>query len=226
MIATASRRPRYHTARSSSPWLVALRRLWALGLTDARVAGILTGLTAAAIGSLERRGWTVERAEDLAAEVTPPDLPRWTARQVCYHRHRLGLAARSDGLREGRAELDHRRRRYQCDCGWGHLLPGPRARSGRRAAGVCLRRREVDVLSLLRDRGPMTRRALCALMGLRRLMARGRSMFARLVRLGLVRVQRETGMTLVFALGEAARCPHEEAGGPRPYEPDEGADFG
>lgn len=227
MIATLARRPeRYHTPRSCSPWLVALRRLWALGLTDARVADVLTGLTAAAIRTLERRGWTVERAEDLAAEGTPPDVPRWNARQVCYHRHRLGLAARSDGLREARAELEHRRRRYQSDRGWGHLLPCAGARRGQRAAGLCLRRREVDLLCLLRDRGPMTRRSLFALMGVPRLMARGRSTLARLVRLGLVGTERGSGMSAVFALVEAARCPLEAGVGPSPSAAEEEDDFG
>jgi hypothetical protein len=221
-LVTRRRPSRYHTPRSCPVRLAALRRLWALGLTDARVAELLTALTAAALGVLRRDGWTVERAEDLAALDDAPDGPPWTTRQVWYHRHRLGLAARTDGRAAARAELAYRRRRHQADSGWGHLLPSADASS----AGVCLRRREVDVLCLLRDAGPMTRRGLCDRMGVRRLRAGGRSVLARLLTLGLVRHECEAGLPAVFALGEAADCPADPAGRPLQYRGGEGEDYG
>lgn len=227
MIVTLHRPAHYHTPRTAALWLLALRRLWALGLTDARIADLLSGLSADAIRRLKSEGWTVERAEDLAAECNHLDtLPPWTARSVMHHRQRLGLAARSDGLAAARAERAYRRRRYQSDHGWGHLLPSADARGKTRAAGFTLRRRDVEVLCLLRDRGPLTRGELYALMGVRRLRGRAGSTLARLVRAGLVCTQREGSGPLVFALGKAARCPSDPGSGPRQPEGDAGDDFG
>jgi hypothetical protein len=48
---------------------------------------------------------------------------------------------------------DQERKLYQIRAGWGHLLP------------ITLRPRECDILSLLRDHGPLTRRRLADLCG-------------------------------------------------------------
>lgn len=218
--ATISRRPAlYHTPRSCPLALVALRRLWALGLTDARIAELLSGLTADGIRTLKVEGWTVERAEDLAGERSGSP---WTPRQVLHHRHRLGMAARTDGLDAARAALAYLRRRYQADAGWGHLLPS----ADDPGAGIVLRRREVQLLCLLRDGGTMTRGQLHDRMGVRHLMARGRSLLARLVRVSLVRPQREAGGPLVFTLGKAAGWPARGTSLPRQQGNDDGDEWG
>src|SRR5262245_15761268 len=211
--ATPPRRPStYHTPRSAPLVLVALRRLWALGLTDGRIAELLSALSPAALRILARRGWTVERAEDLAAAAAPapPAPPAWTPRQVRHHRRREKLRSRHKGPAAAQAELAYRRRRFQSAAGWGHLLPSADGKTG-----LLLRRREIEVLNLLRDRGPLTREALYGLMRVERLHARGRSLLARLARAGLVCPRREAGRGLVFRLGKAARCPCEVDSGPR-----------
>jgi Arc/MetJ family transcription regulator len=156
-------------------WLGDLRRLHEAGWSDAAVAAALS----------ECLGRRVSR------------------RAVWYWRRQL-------------IELDDlltaadRRRLYQSRCGFGHLLPreqrwsGPRQGRGQSAApgvrwsgGRELSPREVDVLSCLREHGPLTPAALAG----RLYVVSLRPTLRRLDRLGLVRRQPRGPL---YALADAA----------------------
>lgn len=181
------RRPRYHRARDRGPWLLALRRLHAREWSDREIAETISDLSASAIARLERLGLWNWRAVE-AAQAPGSGGLAWTPRQVRYHRRQLDL----DGYR-GHCEepnlLAARRasdREYQRRAGWGHLLPAYDERHRRWLAGHELRRREVDILSALRDLGPLTRAGLCRALGVTNLHTGGRSYLRRLRAAGLV----------------------------------------
>jgi hypothetical protein len=80
-----------------------------------------------------------------------------------------------------------RRRVYQMVTGWCHLLPrGLRWPLKGYSSGVLLSPRECDVLSALRDHGPLTPAQLAGLFGRGGLRSRRRSRLTRLVDQGLV----------------------------------------
>jgi hypothetical protein len=151
----------------------ALRELWSEGLHDGAIAEQLRALGYG-------RGWT--------------------RRKVCYwRRDRLGLArnAPAGSRHYQRHALYCRWRVYQTAAGFAHLLPeveqeeaNPR-RPYLTDRSPPLKPRDVDLLVLLRDHGPLTARRLALLMCLashEQLTSgtRGGRRLTRLVRLGLV----------------------------------------
>jgi hypothetical protein len=122
----------------------------------------------------------------------------WTRRKVCYwRRDRLGLQrnAPAGSRHYQRHALYCRWRVYQTAAGFAHLLPeveqeeaNPR-RPYLTDRSPPLKPRDVDLLVLLRDNGPLTARRLALLMGLAShadLTGGGSQRLTRLVRLGLV----------------------------------------
>lgn len=211
--ATKSPRPPLYHGKSAAPWIRALKRLHAKGLNDSRIAELLTGLSMPAIETLNREGWRIERVEDLtASEIGLRRMP-WTRYQVRHHRRKLGLPANGNGLEAAHAALEKARRVYQDAAGWGHLLPDASAGS----SGILLTPRECQALTKLAKGGAFTRAGLLAAMGLtkkRALRNRGRSILARLVRLGLVEAERLRvlrGPRAIYRLAQGARPPE----GPR-----------
>lgn len=210
-----SRPRRYHKA--DGPWLLVMARLWRAGWGHARIAATLSDLSARAC-----RDWLAGGADpdDLDAHSEPgaSALP-WTVQQVRYWTQFRG---RRPGRRRWRIRQpgpvrhpkrpsrprhpDERpldaRRAYARDRGWLHLLP---AADGE--AGLELTRRDVDILSALRDGGPMTRAQLADLLQLRgsaRLLCnrRGRSALAKLRRAALVEIVSHWRDRRLYALCE------------------------
>lgn len=169
---------------------------WQRGYSDAKVAA-----------RVNRR---------LALQGAPAD---WTKRRVQLWRHRQGLAPHPCRGAELLQALETRRRVYALRRGFEHLLPGPRERHVSRndrvitqVKGYNLRPREIDVLCLLRDMGPLTRLQMQRLLGLRSKPHAGNvDTFRRLCVLGLVAVrprrQRGARRVYVYSLTPAALPP-------------------
>src|SRR5262245_51516124 len=141
--------------RKPGPWLTALRRLHRRGYSDVEIAEMLSDLSDEAILALEAAGRWNWRAVEKALVPEAGGKP-WTADQVKYHRRALGLYGYRSRFEVGRF-IDLRlnsARKYQRDRGWFHLLPVFDESRGEWRPGYELRRREVDILCLLRDRGP------------------------------------------------------------------------
>jgi len=199
-MSTCARPSRYHR-RASLIWQAALRRLVGKGLTDSRVAELLSGLSESTLRQLDSEGWILERVEDLHVAGSCP-LP-WSVRSVGHHRRRLGLPANHAGLTDANAAKRLKQRLRQIKAGLWHLLPDPDSSE----AGLDLWQTECTVLSLLRDRGPMTRRELLGELGRRRLLGpHGRSIFSRLVEAGLVELHQGDG-TQVYVIAEKCILP-------------------
>lgn len=182
------RNKRYH--KSGSVWLDCLRVLWRRGWGARRIAETLTQMSASAC-----RQWIAAGHDDdaLDALLVPRscDIP-WTARQVRHHARR----GRKAGGKRRRPDPETRtadpRRRYACEKGFLHLLPQWETGKGWQG-GVDLSRRDVDVLSALREHGPLTRGAIADALQLhgtaRRLYnRRGRPVLGKLRRHGLVEI--------------------------------------
>lgn len=140
----------YHQRESREPWLLALRRLWARGYSDRRIAEALSDLSAERIAWLERyQLWQRDEIED-RLEPLASGLP-WTKRQVCYYRGQvLGLPAHRDRSR-GRPHSHEATRAL--GLGWGHLMP--------------LTPTELQLVEDLARQGPGTRRQLESRTGLK-----------------------------------------------------------
>lgn len=180
---------------SAGQWLDDLRRLHEAGHSDREVAAALS----------ERLGRAL------------------TEKHVRYWRWQLYPAKQ-------RRRQDHQRRRseaalYQLQQGWGHLLPHelrwPERGFG---PGHRLRPRECDILSLLRDEGSQTARAIRRRLGLTLKTARS-SWLACLCRCGLVELRGHIVTAPhrhepVYALADCARAssrPRQDTGVERRY---------
>lgn len=158
MTNTCDARPRPGHYRKSRWWEPALEALARRGWSDRQIADALTDLNPEAVEWMQRHDdWkaaTVERLSDPGAGGA------WTRRQVQYHRQRLNLPGRHRRLQ---CAADHRadeRRLYQARQGWGHLLPPYDEVRQRWLPGHELQKREVDILTALRDRGSLTLKEL------------------------------------------------------------------
>jgi hypothetical protein len=134
----------------------------------------------------------------------------FTLRMVRYYRAEDDrLAQDGECVPLARSTLEHRRAVHQMLKGFGHLLP------------LTLRRREADILALLKERGPLTRQEIREALGLRSLRSRRQYWMQRLLNLGLVEVvgMRNTwrGRRCVFAI--AARALPEAEHTPRVIRP-------
>jgi uncharacterized protein YqgQ len=121
----------------------------------------------------------------------------FSRRMVRYYRAEDDrLAQDGECVPRERSTLQHRRAVHQMLRGFGHLLPLP------------LRRREADILALLKERGSMTGHEIREALGLRRLHTDGQPWMPRLLSLGLVEVvgARATwrGRRRVFAIAARA----------------------
>lgn len=180
---TAVMSPR-RTYRGGGPWRTALRRLHAMGLTDAEIAAALWDLSDGAIRALEThcgQRWS-QKALEAVAEAGVGDAD-WYRRLVCYHRSRLDLPANryEQPWHNRRAHLI----RYAQVRGWGYLSgwkekaerlfnlhvpeqeiakrmhwPAEVLSAWKREPWDVLRKREVDALSALAERGPLPRREI------------------------------------------------------------------
>lgn len=135
----------------SSPWLLALRRLWEKGWSDQTIAEALCDLSSEAISWCERKQrW---REQYVRKMLMPQAGELWTRRQVAYWRGVLGLRGRRP--RHERGYLSHLRQTKHYDharrMGWGHLGP--------------LTPAELAVLEALSDGEPKGSRELEALTG-------------------------------------------------------------
>lgn len=202
------RRDTYRKAEDIPAQLLAIRRLRSRGYSCARIAEYLSGLTPAQIDLLERcRRWN---AADIEGALQPlPIGEAWNERQVEYWVDKLGLTAKvlpNDGMTL--QELRHQAwREYQRRAGWLHLLPRFDRDTGRwvptfqgsgfvgplKPSEEILTPRDCDILSLLRDNGPMTKWQLMRGLGLRkrRLYCGNRSRLNKLIRMGLAGVSRK-----------------------------------
>ena len=195
---TAQRPRTHHSLTASEPWLLALQRLHANRWPDWRIAAALCALSAQQIAAIEaNRCWNWRDVEDVMVHGSGQ---HWTTRQVRYWRRRLGLEACPRNHEVGTLPTLRRiaANRYQTDRQWVHLL----------TMGLELRRREVDIISLLRDRGPMTRRELCRARGVVDLgagRAGARRPLARLQIAGLVRCSWEGRGEAIYRLTDRAR---------------------
>jgi hypothetical protein len=161
------KRPRsYRSSADPGAWAIALRRLWHRGYGDARIAELLSCLSTRAILALEHdRRWDWRTVETM---LIPGSGGRWTCRQVEYHRARMGLPGNRvrPELQSAAVARVIRWRRYQTQAGWNHLLPKYDERGREWEPEMILRPRECDILSLLRDNGPMTRPEIGKSLGL------------------------------------------------------------
>lgn len=205
-VQLGTKRGRYRDYHASlEPWIAALRKLKSRGWSDSLTAKALSSLTLTALehmGRIGTRAWDKHAVDAMIDECDDGSYPgkrsRFSRRRVIYYVRRLGLERKPviHGI-ECRSLLD-RRRAYQDSHAFGHLLP------------LVLRRREVDVLRLLKDRGPMTIMEMAAaldLRGPRPLWSNGRSNLRRLVKSGLVKATRSYTATSrwLFALADSAK---------------------
>jgi hypothetical protein len=91
-----------------------------------------------------------------------------------------------------RFDIHHRRAVHQLQKGFGHLLPLP------------LRRRESDILALLRQRGPLTRPEIARALGVRTLRTRHQHWLGRLRRLALVETERCPPQRVLYRIAPRA----------------------
>ena len=157
MQTQCERRPR---RLAGGPWLTAVEHLCSApprgpGYSDRRVAELLWDLSDDAIRSLGAGRWHARAVERLL--VPGSGDTTWTAPAVRHHRRQLGIppnrmTARSEHYLPRLAR--ERRLAHQEGTGWAHLLPRHE-----------LTPLECDVLSALRDRGPLTRRQLLLALG-------------------------------------------------------------
>lgn len=193
------RQHRYHKRAGRGDYLEAIRRLHGRGLYDADIARVLTHLPRQRLPLLRDLGRDCERLDGLLAE--EPQGLAWTPRQVRYYRRGLGLGGYPPPLPRPCLPLEvleERRELYQCRQGWRCLLP------------LVLSRREVDVLTRLREAGPQTVPQLCLFLGLPPRSAGWRHrLVSGLARRGLVRraglLTLRTRPQCLYALAPAAR---------------------
>lgn len=147
----------HHRVSTRGPALQALRGLHRLGWSDRQIAEVLADLSATAVAELARTGFSADRVEGARVEGAG-GLP-WTRRQVGYYRRSLQLPANRQ-QHEGGSLLALRASVLRCRqvaAGWGHLLPVYDEQRCCWGPGHELSGRQVEVLCLLRDRGPLTR---------------------------------------------------------------------
>ncbi len=195
---TVLRPTRYRRVNKDDPqpWQLALVRLWDRKYTDDRIADALSNLSASAISRLEQAGtWGWRAVEGACMDQAGGRV--FTRQQIKRHRKTLGLRGHRGicelgSIRNLRAAKD---REYQRQYRWEHLLPvwvSPNSITGRPGhylPGYELKRRETDILTALRDIGPMSRRQLCRTVGAGSLNTKGRSYLVRLQMAGLVRCE-------------------------------------
>lgn len=127
-------------------------------------ADVLSVLTADAISLLEAagQGWDkygVDAAVALCEAIPHHRLP-WTREQVRYYRRVLNLPYRAVVISREVKSLLQRRREAQSAAGFGHILPD--MDDPDRHPAILLGPRQLAVVTLLRDRGPLTRREIIA----------------------------------------------------------------
>jgi hypothetical protein len=152
--------------------------------------------------ALAAAGWRDGR---IAAELTRR-LGRRVSRHQVLYRRRLDAGEPLSLCRAARHAL------YQARHGWLFLLPSYLGPGRGWGPGHALRPREVDILCLLRDRGPQTARQLAFALGLsqnRPLVSGHHSFLVGLCRSGLVGAQGGPPRPFVYDLTEAA---HDVAG--------------
>ena len=191
--------------RKPGQWLTALRRLWERRYSDGQIAELLSDLSPAAILDLERReAWNWRDIE--AASVPESGGERFTARQVKHYRRANDMPGHRGQTEVGSLSdmREQSRREYQRRNGWGHLLPVYSDQEQRWTGGYELRRREVDILSALRDMGSLTYHQLCRALGITRLHSGGRFYVFRLRLAGLVQYERPRGGLCLWSLAGRA----------------------
>ncbi len=182
------RQPAYHRAEHRATHLTALTRLHMRGWSAALIAEALCVLTPEAIALLEaqgrvvssstggktsetrgghgHRGWdkaAVDAAVMLCEGLEHRRLP-WTTDQVRYYRRVLALPHRAIIISRDCATLMDRRRLAQIEAKWGHLLPDQDDPA--KSPAIVLGPRQCQVLSLIRDRGPICRGEIIEALGL------------------------------------------------------------
>lgn len=200
--------PRRRRHKANSVWLDVLRRLWSKGWGPRRIAAVLSDLSAQGCRAWLSSGADPDTLDDHSEPGSAP-IP-WTPRQVRHWMMYRGRRRREGQTRRrprpphpDECRLDPRRR-YATERGWTHLLPEWVTGKGW-TGGVDLSRRDVDVLSCLRDGGPMTRPEIADALDLsgtaRRLYnRRGRPILAKLRRAGLVEIVGRSDGRPVYAL--------------------------
>jgi len=172
-----------------TPWLTALHKLCVtFGWSDRLAGRTLSALTLPAIEYLNGHNWLMEDIERLADECGEGF--HSGPRQI-FSRRRVWLLRQANGIERPTPRVcvyskspETAQRAYQSAAGWGHLLPDEEGN------GVILRKRAVDILSVLKEATtPMTRAEIASVLGMagaKLFQSNGRSNLAHLVRLGLV----------------------------------------
>jgi hypothetical protein len=188
------------------------RRRWSVAL----IAEAVSALTLPAIERLFTLSWSksnVERLMDECARgVYPGKRQIFSPRRIHSVCKSYGIARRSPTVKKETCTLLDRRRCYQNEQGWGHLLPKLKKGTKTYSGGHILSRRQIEILNAIRDGGPLTRREIIAALsvsGSRPLRSGGRSNLRRLVEDGLLIASHPspTSPNSVYSLGLEAVKP-------------------
>lgn len=188
------RRGPYRRIGEYGPQVLAIKRLYALGWPDHRIADALCRLSPEALHRLTEASseWDEDEVESLLSPHPDPTVRPWTTRQVYYWRRRLYKRLRGRRKTPDRVPLVHLRqavwRAEQRAAGWGHLLPVYSDERGEWSEGLELTRTELRILTLLRVHGPLTRGQLLFWLDRLTFYSEGKSCMRRLLGYGMVRL--------------------------------------